>query len=474
MAAYPVISQSLAAPAGRSALSLSQPATLPSQLAEPHALYQDGAVHTRSLWLCAFFPELSSETDRGINKLRQFAAWAGRFTPLVSLQLPQALLLEISASLRLFGGLATLKKAFNDGLSASDVRAHVAITPTPLASLLLASQGQTLSLTSPERLRPILSRLPISVLPIDADSTRRLLGTGVRDLHDLWRLPRQGLARRYGPELLNFLDRALGLQPDPREIFHAAPRFAAELELPWEIDNTAALLEAAHGLLARLGRFLSARDAGITRLQLELHHAKSPPSRLRIGTCHVTRDVAHLLKLLEEHLNRFRLPAPTLKLRLATASLQPFIASNEPLFDKHRSERKRNDELDLDWRQLLEQLQARLGRKAVRGLKVFADHRPEQAWKIIEPGRQSSDTTPRRRRPLWLLPNPQPLVSRQGYPWRRGPLSITTSPERIESGWWDGQDIRRDYYVAQDTDGSQLWVFRDLCSHTWFLHGFFG
>lgn len=519
-------SQSLASLAARSA-------TLPRlQSAAPEPPRQAKALHAKALWLCAFFPKLpleavvrgASETTplaifeensgrrfvymasmaastmgvrRGmplaqahvlcsalqtqtrdpiaeLEKLRQLAAWAQQFTPTVSLQPPRALLLEISGSLRLFGGLGELKKRVDDGLSALTVRAHTAITPTPLASLLLACQERASVTTSREDLRSALSGLPVSMLPIDADAIRRLRNTGVRDLHDLWRLPREGLARRFGPALLNFLDRALGLEPDPRETFHASPRFAAELELFWETDNTAALLEAARSLLARLGRFLRARDAGIACLWLDLHHAKSPPSRLRIGTRHVTRDEGHLLKLLEEHLHRFELPAPALKLRLTTVSLQPFTASNELLFAKHRSFYKRNDELDLDWRQLLEQLQARLGREAVRGLSVLLDYRPEQAWKSTEPGHRSDGTASRRQRPLWLLPNPRPLVSRQSRPWRRGPLSITTSRERIESGWWDDQDIRRDYFVAKDIDGSRLWIFRDLRSHTWFLHGFFG
>jgi protein ImuB len=222
---------------------------------------------------------------------------------------------------------------------------------------------------------------------------------------------------------------------------------------------------------------------------------------LKIGTPHGTRDEGHLLKLLEEHLRHFRLPAPVLKLRLATAAIQPFIATNQTLFARRglltlpsirpaqnspqhsftKGARKRDfyneTASDRDWQQIVEQLQARLGRKAVQSLKPLADHRPEHALNIVEPGSQVSHVPHyfRRCRPLWLLPIPQPLTSRQGRPWRRGPLSVTDEPERIESGWWDGRDIRRDYYRAKDTDGSRLWIFRDLRGdHTWYLHGLFG
>jgi protein ImuB len=79
------------------------------------------------------------------------------------------------------------------------------------------------------------------------------------------------------------------------------------------------------------------------------------------------------------------------------------------------------------------------------------------------------------RRPLWLLLEPQPLRERAGLPRRRGALRLLSEPERIESGWWDGADIARDYYTALDTHGVRLWVFRERrAPHGWFLHGIFG
>jgi protein ImuB len=503
--------------------------------------------------LCPALKVKARDTTAEIERLRRLAAWAGQFTPVVSLQPPQALLLEISGSLRLFGGLDELKNKLSEGLSEQSHCAHIAITLTPLASLLLASQGQiavfsgqetadeseqaslavthTRGLAKPNSefyqiewrktsehaaeptraaeipastaacaepsLHSALSKLPVSVLPLNADSMRRLNCMGIKDLHDLWRLPREGLARRFEPELLNFLDRALGLKSDPRHAFHPSPRFTAELELPWETDDTAVLLEAVRCLFTRLGKFLHKRDLAVARLRLTLHHAQSPPSRLEIGTRHGTRDEEYLLDLLKEHLYRFRLPAAACKLRLTTTEIQPFTASNRTLFAKHRLcdpaftpsfafnplhspfakeriHKRKGRNLDCDWQQVLDQLQVRLSSKTVQGLQAVADHRPEWAWNYSSPG-QFSHAIFNRQRPLWLLPTPQPLASRQGQPWRRGPLSIVEGPERIESGWWEGRDISRDYYLAKDTDSSKLWIFRELRGdRTWYLHGLFG
>ena len=79
------------------------------------------------------------------------------------------------------------------------------------------------------------------------------------------------------------------------------------------------------------------------------------------------------------------------------------------------------------------------------------------------------------RRPLWLLPAPQQLEEIEGVPRRRGTLRFFGDVERIETGWWDGGEIGRDYYTVFDIYGVQLWIFRGRADpHRWFLHGVFG
>jgi protein ImuB len=81
------------------------------------------------------------------------------------------------------------------------------------------------------------------------------------------------------------------------------------------------------------------------------------------------------------------------------------------------------------------------------------------------------------QRPLWLLPAPQRLRVREGLPWHDGPLVSEQGPERIESGWWDGAEVQRDYYTVRRADGVRLWVYRErgaVESGSWWLHGVFG
>lgn len=104
---------------------------------------------------------------------------------------------------------------------------------------------------------------------------------------------------------------------------------------------------------------------------------------------------------------------------------------------------------------------------------MLPDHRPERAWQLCAPGQAGAVATTNARQPPWLLRRPTPLGTRQGMPEHHGPLRLRGRPRRIESGWWDGFDIARDYFVALNPAGERLWVFRDRRSGEWFLHGFF-
>jgi protein ImuB len=128
--------------------------------------------------------------------------------------------------------------------------------------------------------------------------------------------------------------------------------------------------------------------------------------------------------------------------------------------------------------ELIEQLQARLGSRAVYGVRRVSEHRPEAAWKAVI----STDKTKRFEavggrtgyRPLWMLVEPMALETVRGEPAFPDVLNLESGPERIEAGWWDGGDIWRDYYIAKNIRGMRLWIFKDCRESGWYLHGLFG
>jgi protein ImuB len=220
-------------------------------------------------------------------------------------------------------------------------------------------------------------------------------------------------------------------------------------------------------LLVELVGFLRGRGCGVQHLQLELYHRYAAHSQLPIGLVSPSRDAEHLGDLLREHLSRFALPAPVEALGLRTEALMPLTQHSDDLFARRNAEH-------VDWPQLCERLQARLGSEAVRSVCTVAEYRPEYAWRYCAPGEAETQAPPLPR-PSWLLNEPLALHLVEGQPWLEGPLQLVQGPERIESGWWDGHDVRRDYFIAESMRHARYWIYRELPqARAWYLHGLFG
>jgi protein ImuB len=443
-----------------------------SQMAETQGVSVDMPVNA-AYALCPGLKIYQLNEQSQHSRLQQLAVWAEQFTSKVSIQLPYALLLEVRGSLKLFGGLPAIQHQIQQQLTRQWQHSfHSAVTPTPMASLLLAFSGQSDVVQNKQHLRSVLGRLSINNLPIGLKKKQQLRNTGIRILRDLWRLPKEGLARRFGPNLVKYLDRTLGLIPDPLD-FHASPdEFEMFYDFPMEVYKTDLLLNVAGQLLGHLVGFLRERDVCINGCQFQLYHDKQDASCIKLGVRKATRDQQHLIRLLEEHLNRLALDAPVKSIRLTAKDLLPFLPQEQSLFadltfEQTLSVKEGNIE------KLLEQLQARLGNEAIKTIHSVNDHRPEYAYRFNEAVAKQSELI-KQQRPFWLLPAPQLLPQKDNQPWLKGPIALIKGPERIEAGWWSGHDVRRDYYIAMDSKGSHLWIYQEHNEHyRWYLHGLF-
>jgi protein ImuB len=396
------------------------------------------------------------DTGAEQESLSGLAAWVGRFTPAVSLQPPNGLLLEIGSCLRLHRGLDTLLGQVLAGLKEMGYASTHAYAPTAQGAWLLARAGTGIGARDAAQLQPSLAALSLKLLDQPAEILDGLEKVGAHTLGDCLNLPRAGVLRRFGRGLLDELDRALGRLPEARAFFVPPPSFARRLALPAPVHEAEALLFAACRLLPELESWLGLRQAGVQELELVCCHEDAADTVLRLGFVQPARAAPRMLLLLRETLARTRLPAPVHAIVLHASRILPLAGSNTDLFQAHAQE----GDGDL----LLERLRIRLGKEAVHGIALAADHRPERAWRHCEAGIDSaSPGNP--HRPLWLLPRPLPC--------RDGRLVLKAGPERIESGWWDGMDVARDYYVAQDQTGARLWVYCERMSGEWFVHGLF-
>ena len=406
------------------------------------------------------------------------------FTPRVSLEPPDGLLLEVRGSLRLIGGARRLFEHMRAELHKAGVSGRLALTPTPLASLWFARVGQEVMLRGRESLPGRLASLPLAqTTRWPARDVATLATMGVRTLGDCLRLPRDGFARRFEPQMLAMLDRAIGRLPDPRPAYRAPGQFSIHRDLEPEIADLGRLGLAIAPLLDELCAFLRQRGRGVQSIELRLVHREAAATRLRTRFVQPTDQAQRIAELLQERLGRLELPEPVRRVRLRSGALRELPAESATLFANER----RGSGTAVP--QLIERLRARLGDEAVHGVCLVPEHRPEAAWRrsgwpdaaVTKQGTHdpSADTF----RPVWLLAEPQALKSGENgkVPLYEGALTLEEGPERIESGWWDGKDVARDYYVARNPVGVRLWVYRERgrsrnskSGPRWFLHGVFG
>ncbi|HYW92733.1 MAG TPA: DNA polymerase Y family protein [Gammaproteobacteria bacterium] len=438
---------------------------LADERARAHGVHP-GLSLSAALALCPGLAALPRNERAERATLERLASWAGRFTSRVCLVLPDAMLLEIGASLALFGGLEKLVGGVGQGLEGLGYHALLATAPTPLAAEWLARSGSCRHCPSREALPGAVADLPLDVLVPEGRDRDGLAGMGLRTVGDLLAQPRAGLGRRFGPWLVDALDRAVGVAPDPRPAFEPPARFRAEVELPSESADTTALLFPLRRLLDELSAVLQGRCLVVQSLHLELRQRGEGATNTSLGLRRATADGAYLLGLLRERLERVRPRAPVTGLILESGVLFSAARESGTLFGA--------DGGAGGLETLLDRLRARLGEAAVEGIAPAADHRPERAWCRVAAG-QAVTTGGSDGRPLWLLPEPRRLETRSGRPWLDGPLRLSGGGERLEAGWWDGAEVRREYYRALDCAGARLWIYRDLTVEDaqWYLHGLF-
>ena len=445
------------------------------------------------------------------------------FTPAVSLAGPQTVLAEVQASLRFFGGRTRLLARLRAALRPLGHAVQLACAPTAQAAQWLASwrDDDDAAAAGGATAAPALGDLPVALLAAARPHLAALQTLGLVTLADLQRQPRDGLARRFGPALIDEIDRATGARADPREPLQPPAVFDSRLELFTRAEDSVALLAGASVLLARLVAWAGARHGRIGGFVLRLHpetHRRAARAgdagtlQLELLLAEPLLDAAHLQVLLRERLQRLPLAAPVIELGLHCAHLVAAAAPNAELFPSAASVRE-------GWQRLLERLEARLGPQRLQRLEALGEHRPERATRLrpaIGPGsapeasgasppparraaaarpgaaraRVASSPPPppaaepgqwpRQSRPVWLLAPPQPLREQGGSPWLAGqPLNLVSGPERIETGWWDDDLVARDYFIAQAADGSLLWIYRHRLAPPpgtsgWYLHGRFG
>jgi protein ImuB len=445
----------------------------------------------------AMYPSLQvadadPQADRAL--LEAIADWCDRYTPLVGLDPPDGLLLDVSGCAHLFGGERALADDLVARLHRQGLRAEVGLADTVGCAFAAARFGET-PLVPKDALRDFLLPLPLAALRLDGEIIIALAQAGLKRIADVADRPRAPLAARFGQEFLRRLDQTLGRENESIKPRLPPPSYVAERRFPEPIMLEADVLGTIEQLARELGIIMERRGQGARLLQAALFRTDGKVYRLEAGTGEPLRDATRIHRLFAERLTAIgeacdpgfgydlvRLSALTTE---QAGPVQTGLTGND-----HSAELAH----------LIDRLSARFGSRRVTRLLPCDTHIPEYAAVAIPAQAERLNFAPAPfeqdslgpARPLRLFAQPEPIEAVAEVPdgpparfrWRQVLHEVVAAegPERIAMEWWrnaEGEALTRDYFRIESKEGARAWLYREglyqrgTGSPRWFLHGLF-
>lgn len=441
-------------------------------MAHARALLPAGALHAEPI------------DDSGLAlALRRLAGWSLRFVPVAAVDGADGLLLDATGCERLYGGVGPLVERLHGAVQRLGLSARLAAAPCFGAAWAVARYGQAdRAVVAGANLLDALRPLPVAALRVEPEIVAALAQVGVETIGDALALPRASLAQRYDGLLLH-LDRALGRVPETIDPVRPREPVREERAFDGPTDRVEAVEAAAHELVARIATRLRERALACRWLALRLDRSDLPSLVLRVRVSRPTHDAAHLWSLLRPSLERAHLGFGVEGMAAEAGALvrarhEQAACWTPPADGRDNAELVR----------LIDAAAARLGVRGVLRLRPLDSYVPERAFETVHaidasalPHAPSHDDPDAPDRPSLLHARPRPAVVTLLAPdgplvlvrWRGLTASVVAclGPERVEAEWWHDAGIRRDYFAATCDDGRRLWLYRDLDSGGWFVHG---
>ncbi len=407
--------------------------------------------------------------------------------------------LDISGCGHLFGGEDILLADLTTYLQRLGYAYRLGVADTPGAAWAVARfGGEAVSVIPSGAQASILAPLPAAALRLSRTIVEGLHRMGLRRIEDIIGIPRAPLAARFGSILLERLDQALGTRPETITPRRPVPEFRARLAFAEPISHRNGIDAVLDRLLKTLCKQLADAHLGARLVTLEGYRTDGTIAEVSAGTGRPVHDPVHLARLFREKLETFD-PGFGIDVAVLGAVRTDTLPPVQAALEKNESQTGCDDGERLDY--LLDRLGNRLGPQRVIRLASQARHVPEKAAKAVSallgsPPDGTDEGGPRARRPLRLLPSPEPIQVMAPVPdrppvlfrWRRRPHRVARAdgPERIAPEWWledadalfSGETEARDYYRIEDEAGARFWVYREGLyrpdrAPRWYLHGFF-
>lgn len=426
--------------------------------------------------------------------LEKLAICCEEYTPLYGIEeaaFPECLLLDVTGCADLFGGEQVLAQRIHDAFCERGWQVRIAIGPTIGAAWALShrlSRPNLPVVVPADRFEESLDTLPVSALRLPDAMVHTLSELGIHGVGQLRRLPRNRLPARFGPLILRRLDQALGHAAELLVAERPTEPIAASWATQEPIRDRRVLLEICRRLLERILPPLQSQRRGIRRMLCRWHGGGGRPCEVVVGMVSPCHSVAQIQELLELQFERIAWRDDITFVRLEAVEVSPLEERPRDLFGELDSE---SHSRALRW--LLERLSNRLGADAVVRAAWIPDPQPEfavayQPWIANDrPAAREHRPEPfpnaavcSMLRPLRLFTPPQRIVldfDQSSLPhrflWGQAEYYVRQAwgPERIQTGWWRGNHVCRDYYRVEVLSGERYWLF--CANDHWFLHGTF-
>ena len=463
------------------------------------------------------------------TELEKVALWATRFSPLVAVDPPDGLLLDVAGCEHLFGGVGGLLDEVRSGLRRQGWVAWLAAAPTFACAWAAARWGDgPLAIVEDGGVEEALYALPAAALRLEEEQIEALAEVGLEQIGQLVCVPREDLGARFGVGLVRRLDQARGLLPEVlRSVLAEAPLRVRRI-FDGGVTQVETINHAARELLDALIEALKEGCQGVRRLLVVLQRVDETAVRIELPLTYPCQDAGHLWTLLSPRLERVQMGFGVEEMTLEATRADVVPARPLALWGQQQAEELAvSDEARGE---LLDKLIDRLGAAAVQRVEVREEYAPERAfqfvgekdgtsssefkksgelrpkgdeWEENRPGkagvtktgwpkaapkkqklagRRGTDVLPAER-PTFLFDVPEPIRVIAVYPdgpprrihWRGRDHEIEHSlgPERLALPWWRAAaEPERDYFAVCEQAGRWLWVFR--AGSEWFVQGIWG
>lgn len=415
--------------------------------------------------------------------LYALAEWSLRYTPVVSVDLPDGLVLDISGCTHLWGGEDAYRKDIANKLKGYGYHVRVAIADTVGCAWAVARYGRSAPIIATGTQKQALLSLPPAALRLELPVVERLTKLGLYTIRRFIDMPRTSLRRRFGAGLLQRLDQALGLETETIQPICPVQPYQERLPVFDPIRTATGIEIALRKLLEALCRRLSKEEKGLRQAVLKGYRIDGVLQQIAISTSKASRNVAHLFQLFELKIATLE-PDLGIELFVLEATVvEDLTAAQEALWHIAGSH---NETMVAE---LLDKIAGKLGPKVISRYLPAAHYWPERSYTQAGSLQEKPEAEWRtdQPRPVHVLPVPEPIevtVPIPDYPpmlfrykGRLHKVCKADGPERIEREWWIDAGEHRDYYCVEDEDGARYWLFR--LGHyasgepKWFLHGFF-